>query len=433
MSRLRLNVAPLAVRWIIISLLLSVASELAFAQETNKPVPLTADERQQWQSQIRAALFLPDPLPPLAAETHGQFEPADGVVAERVTFGSQFGLRVPAILYRPKSRSGRLPALAVVNGHGGDKYSWYAFYSGVLYARAGAVVLTFDPIGEGERNALRASGTRAHDQVQSPPEMGLRLGGLLVTDCLQAASYLRQRPEVDPHRIGAMGYSLGSFVTALAGAVESHLHACVLVGGGNLDGVGGYWDKSKPMCQGLPYQSLQFLGDRPAAIYALHAARGPTLIFNGLADTVVAIPTHGEPFFLDLRRRASQLHGGTDGVFDYQLVPDVSHRPFFVTREVALWLEQHLDFPNWTAADIQTMPTTHISRWTQANGVSLDRGYASEDREGGTRALGEGIPGLSRNDLSVFTADEWERLKPQLIYENWVEHSRAAIASRSPR
>jgi hypothetical protein len=40
---------------------------------------------------------------------------------------------VPAILYRPKSPSGSGPALIVVNGHGGDKYSWYAFYSGVLY------------------------------------------------------------------------------------------------------------------------------------------------------------------------------------------------------------------------------------------------------------------------------------------------------------
>ena len=411
-------------------LLLVVSAELGFAQETEKPFPLSAEQRQQWQKQIRAALFVPDPLPPLSAETHGQFEPAEGVVAERVTFGSQFGLRVPAILYRPKSHSGRLPAPVVVNGHGGDKYSWYAFYSGVLYARAGAVVLTFDPIGEGERNIRRASGTRAHDQVQSPPEMGRRLGGLLVTDCLQAVSYLHQRPEVDHERIGAMGYSLGSFVTALVGAIENRLHACVLVGGGNLDGVGEYWDKSKPMCQGLPYQSLQFLGDRPAAIYALHAVRGPTLIFNGLADSVVAIPTHGEPFFQNLHRRTARLHGGTDGIFDFRLVPDVSHRPFFVTTGVALWLERHLDFPNWTAADIEKMPTTHISRWAQAHGVSLDRGYASEDREGGTPALGEGVPGLSRDDLSVFSPDEWERDKPQLIYESWVDKARAAVSSQ---
>jgi dienelactone hydrolase len=416
---------------VIAGILLSLGGlvEVAAAEDADKVAALSGDQRQQWRKQIRSALFVPEPLPPLDAETHGQFEPAAGVIAERVTYGTQFGLRVPAILYRPKSPRGPGPGLIVMNGHGGDKYSWYAFYSGVLYARAGATVLTYDPLGEGERNARRASGTRAHDQVLTPPAMGRRLGGLMVTDLMQAVSYLSQRPEVDPRRIGAMGYSMGSFVVALTGAVEERLHACVLVGGGNLDGAGEYWDKSKPMCQGLPYQALQFLGDRPAAIYALHALRGPTLIFNGLADTVVAIPTHGETFFQDLHRRTAQLHGGTSGVFEHRLVPDVSHRPFFVTREVARWLEQRLDFPNWTEAKIRDMPTTHISRWAQANNVSLDRGYASEDREGGTQALGEGVPGLARSELSVFTADRWELQKERLLYEMWVTKAREALAS----
>src|SRR6185437_12303204 len=126
---------------------------------------------------------------------------------------------------------------------------WYAFYAGVLYARAGAVVLTFDPIGEGERNLQRRSGTRAHDRQVEPEEMARRLGGLLLTDVLQAVSYLAERPEVDPKRIGLVGYSLGSFLVALAGAADVRPKACVLVGGGNLDGPGGYWDSSsKRMC-----------------------------------------------------------------------------------------------------------------------------------------------------------------------------------------
>ena len=51
------------------------------------------------------------------------------------------------------------------------------------------------------------------------------------------------------------------------------------------------------------------LGDRPAAIYTLHAARGATLIYNGLQDTTVAIPTHGPDFFADLHRRTAELRG----------------------------------------------------------------------------------------------------------------------------
>ena len=97
---------------------------------------------------------------------------APGVTAERVTYGTQFGMRVPAILYLPRPLpSSKIPAFIIVNGHGGDKYSWYAFYSGILYARAGAAVLTYDPTGEGERNGERKSGTREHDEVELPEEL----------------------------------------------------------------------------------------------------------------------------------------------------------------------------------------------------------------------------------------------------------------------
>ena len=70
--------------------------------------------------------------------------------------------------------------MVVVNGHGGDKYSWYALYTGILYARAGAVVVTYDPIGEGERNLERQDGSRQHDRTVDPPEMGRRMGGLMM-------------------------------------------------------------------------------------------------------------------------------------------------------------------------------------------------------------------------------------------------------------
>jgi len=157
---------------------LIVSTALAFAPQAGK----TAGN--EIRRQIRTTLFVPDPAPVLAPRSHGTFEPEPGVIAERVTYGTQFGMRVPAIVYRPKSYAGKLPALIVVNGHGGDKYSWYSFYSGMLYARAGAVVLTYDPIGEGERNAERKSGTRAHDKLVPPPEMARRMSGLMITDVM---------------------------------------------------------------------------------------------------------------------------------------------------------------------------------------------------------------------------------------------------------
>ena len=232
-------------------------------------------QQREWRNRLKRTLFVPDPLPHLNPDLHGQFEPVPGVIAQRITYATEFGMRIPAILYLPKPLPRQtIPALIVVNGHGGDKYSWYAFYSGILYAKAGAAVLTYDPIGEGERNADRKSGTRAHDRQQGPG-VARRLAGLMMTDVMQAVSFLAGRSFIDANRIGAMGYSMGSFVLSLACAVELRLHACVLAGGGDLDGPGEYWDSAKPMCQGIPYQSLSFLGDRPlfCSRSTHHAAR----------------------------------------------------------------------------------------------------------------------------------------------------------------
>jgi dienelactone hydrolase len=316
-----------------------------------------------------------------------------------------------------------MPGLIVVNGHGGDKYSWYAFYAGILYARAGAAVLTYDPIGEGERNAQRKNGTRQHDRNLEPEEMGRRMGGLMMTDVMQAVSYLAQRPDVDAGRLAAMGYSMGSFVLGLACAAETRLKACVLVGGGNLDGEGGYWDSSsKKMCQAIPYQAMKFLGDRGAVLYDLHAA---TLAWNGTADDVVSLARIGATSFEDLRTRARALHGSD--VLEFGFAPGGGHRPYFVTRPVALWLEKRLGFPNWTAEGIAKMPETHILEWAEKNGVFIDPQYATELREGGTRALGTGVPAVAHDLLNALPEDVWQRDKEKYVYETWVKAAQAKV------
>src|SRR6516225_1035019 len=338
--------SPASVRRLTLLPLLLAACPCLFAAEQQPEV---------LRRRIAETLFVPDPLPALAPIHSGSFEPAHGVVAERISYGTEFGMRIPAILYRPANRAAaKAPAIIVVNGHGGDKYAWYSPYTGILYARAGAFVLTYDPIGEGERNRERKSVTRQHDTHVPPEEMGRRMAGLMITDVRQAVSYLSQRPEVDPGRISAAGYSMGSFVLGITCAIETRLRACVLVGGGNLDRPGGYWDRSNhTMCQAIPYKSLMFLGDRGAVLYHLHALRGPTFVFNGTADVVVTSEPEGpETFFADLRKRTIEMHGNQQNVFEYGFAPGVGHRPYFVTRPVALWLERQLDFPNWTVESI---------------------------------------------------------------------------------
>lgn len=391
---------------------------------------VTPAQSREWRTRIKEVLFVPDPPPALAPVSYGSFEPTAGVVAERITYATEFGMRVPAILYRPaKPAAQKAPGIIVVNGHGGDKYAWSSLYSGMLYAKAGAFVITYDPIGEGERNAGRKSVTRQHDIGVPPAEMGRRMAGLMINDVRQALSYLSQRREVDPSRIAAVGYSMGSFVLGITCAIETRLHSCVLVGGGNLDEPGGYWDRSNhTMCQAIPYKSLMFLGDRGAVLYHLHALRGGTFIFNGTLDGVVTSePLGPQGFFEDLRKRTMALHGSDKNVFEFGFEPGAGHRPYFVTRPAALWLERQLDFPNWTAAEIAKMPETHIGEWARQERVYIEPAYDTEVREAGARALGSGIPGVAREQLHAVPLQQWERDKDQFVYESWIAKAKALV------
>src|SRR5260370_40918587 len=124
--------------------------------------------------------------------------------------------------------------------------------------------------------------------------MGHRTGGRMISDVMQAVSYLAQRSDVDASRTAPMGSSMGSSVPGLACAAETRLNACVLVGGGNLDGDGGYWDSSsKKMCQAIPYQSMKFLGDRGAVLFDLHANPSFTLVWKGSGGAVGAFRKAG--------------------------------------------------------------------------------------------------------------------------------------------
>jgi dienelactone hydrolase len=385
----------------------------------------------QLRHQIEKTFFVSDPLPPPAAKEFGQVEIEPGIVADRVTYATEFGMRVPAIVYHPAKSAGKRPALIIVNGHGGDKYSWYSFYAGVLFARAGGVVLTYDPAGEGERNAQRKSGSRQHDKYVPPDDNGRRMAGLMMTDLREAVSYLRERPDVDPTRIGAAGYSMGSFVVSIACAVETRLNACVAVGGGNLDGPGGYWDSSsKKMCQAIPYQSLSFLGDRGAILYALNAKRGAMLIHNGSTDDVVAISTGAANFFADLRGRTIKLLGADENVFEYGFTPEGGHRPYFVTRPVAEWLNKRLRFPTWEAI---SHDETKIGDWAKEHGVPIDKMYADDHREGGTIALGKDIPYVVHDKLNAMPESEWASQKSDFILESWFVRVRAASVSSAPQ
>jgi dienelactone hydrolase len=377
---------------------------------------------------MRQTLHVPDPLPDVAGKLYGRFTPAKDVAADRVSYATDYGLRVPAIVYHQAGATiTKHPALIIVNGHNGDKASWYAYWAGVLYARAGAVVLTYDPIGEFERNWQRRSETSQHDTELEPDDMARRLSGLMITDIMQGARFLAQRPDVDPNNIAVLGYSMGSLVSSFACALDTSIRACVLAGGGDLDGPGGYWDMSDKMCQGIPYQSLSMLGDRGPVIFGLNAKRGLTFVYNGDADKVVDIPNHGEAFFGDLRAKTMALLGNKKDIFEYEFLPGGGHRPYFLTKPVALWLNDKLKFPNWTKKQLLAMPETHISEWAAQNHLKDETPRWSELHEGGTMALGTDVPAIPAADLRAIPDTIWNAEQDNYVYESWRQRAKAAL------
>ncbi len=392
------------------------------AHPFNTPAAVTspASDKQfaAWRAQAKTALFIPDHMPTPAAHDYGSFSPMSGVVAHRVTYASLYGMRVPAIVYRPDRAEGKLPAVIVVAGHGGSKSTWYEVYAGLLYASAGAVVVTYDTVGEGERNALRLTNAAAHDTVLPGKESPARLGGTMISDVMGAVSYALSLPDIDPQRVAVLGYSMGSFHSALAAGLDPRIHELVVSGGGDLDGNGGAWDSSsKTMCQGGPYQALSFLPDKAAILYALHQRAGSTLVMNGMADNLVAVPHHFQSFFADLNARVEALAGPSISPIDMVFYPGVGHRPSWVNRDAAEWLNARLHFPRWQGVSIDSLGETHIAAWATAAGAIINKGYEVETKEGGIEAVGRDFPAPGIDQLQVVPFAEWQAHKDEYIWQ----------------
>ena len=122
----------------------------------------------------------------------------------------------------------------------------------------------------------------------------------------------------------------------------------------------------------------------------------------------------------------------SDGLFDTIFIPNVSHRPNWVTRPAALWLQQQLHFPYWTVQQIEAMPETHISEWAAKNHVDMDKGYIQEDREGGVMALTTDVPNVPHALLDVLPQEVWEKQKEKFVYASWVRQTLAGLDTSKP-
>jgi hypothetical protein len=119
-------------------------------------------------------------------------------------------------------------------------------------------------------------------------------------------------------------------------------------------------------------------------------------------------------------------------VFEFGFTPEGGHRPYFVTKPVALWLEQQLHFPDWSKKQIEAMPETHLSEWAAKNGLTAPTSLRNETGEGGTMALGNDIPVVKRADLHALPEAVWDAERESFVYETWVARAKSAITAGAP-
>lgn len=174
---------------------------------------------------------------PLKARTTGSFT-RDGYKVEKVLYESRPELLIPGNLYIPTTGKPPYPGVLFQLGHSlnGKAYDSYQRCCQAL-ARLGYLVLSFDPMGQGERtyypNAT-LSRTRlrsADDEHTLPGKQMLLLGDtssrFQVWDAIRSLDYLSAHPLVDAARIASVGQSGGATLTMLLAAVDDRLAAAV--------------------------------------------------------------------------------------------------------------------------------------------------------------------------------------------------------------
>jgi cephalosporin-C deacetylase-like acetyl esterase len=141
----------------------------------------------------------------------------------------------PSAAGPPTNGAARFPAIVMAPGHGASgKAGDFALAS--TFARNGFAVLSYDPIGQGERlqypdperpgQSLATRPTGEHGEAGLQPTLiGDAAARYFLRDGMAAVDYLLTRPEIDPERIGAFGCSGGGAMTALLGALDSRVHA----------------------------------------------------------------------------------------------------------------------------------------------------------------------------------------------------------------
>lgn len=165
------------------------------------------------------------PRVPLAPEVKEMPAP-EGLYQQHFTFASERGERVPGILLR-RPGAGRKPAVVVLHGTGGNKEGQLAILKEL--AGTGFTAIAIDGRYHGERSATGKGSSDYNDAMLATYRTGKGHPFLYDTvwDVLRLIDYMETRDDVDPARIGMIGFSKGGMELYLAAAVDRRIAVAV--------------------------------------------------------------------------------------------------------------------------------------------------------------------------------------------------------------
>ena len=220
---------------------LQFQTELAWHQDNERmrawDTIRTEQDLLRVQKEIRRKLLtmlggLPTTRSPLHSRVTGRIA-MDGFHIEKLIFESLPGIYVTALLYVPDGGDRtKYPAVLVPAGHAENGKAHYQVLCQRL-AQRGYVVLSWDPVGQGERSQFWdvKAGKSRYNRICAEHAVlgnlaylaGTNLARWEIWDGLRAFDYLLTRPEVDRERISITGTSGGGFQAIHIAALEPQI------------------------------------------------------------------------------------------------------------------------------------------------------------------------------------------------------------------
>ncbi|MDA1050052.1 MAG: acetylxylan esterase [Planctomycetota bacterium] len=210
----------------------------------------TISDRDQWERHRDAKIAVltqslgtfTDPPDDLQVQVTRSL-PGDGFVIDCLVFESRAGLLVTANLYRPATPRESMPGILICHSHHNPKTEGELQDMGMMWARAGCLVLIMDQVGHGERRQhpfktaadydgeFRASRQDYYFRYNVGIQLHLigdSLIGWMAWDLMRGVDLLLDQPGIDPERIILLGsVAGGGDPAAVTAAIDDRIKAVV--------------------------------------------------------------------------------------------------------------------------------------------------------------------------------------------------------------